>query len=387
MKRILSLLLVLLSSVTYSQVTDNDLTTQNNNNIFTMGFNPTRHGNMFESIINSKINKRTPLFLDSADITKRVKFNLSGLTTGTTRNVVWPNKSGTVAFLDDVVGGSGVTYPYDSMQVLYGDSTWRVPSMPVITVSSTTLTLDNTYFGKIINATNASGLTITVPAGLQRHFSCGVWRASGSGTVTLSASGTTLNGLGVSLELEQTALSIIQDGESDSYIIAGAVGASAGNIGGSTGPTDNAILVADGANSNTLKASGITVESGSLGIGSTIISPSGTELVVGTGSASSVNISGLLTPIDSTSTSYTLTDIVRANGILNTNASAITVTLPSNMPLGYVVVLTQEGAGTVSITAGSNVVIHGKTSTTSQYDMIWVWLKKKDGGISYYVGR
>lgn len=111
MKRILSLLLVLLSFVTYSQVTDNSLTTQNNNNIFTMGFNPTRHGNMFENIINSKVNKRTPEFMDSLDITKIIRFYLNGShPTATQYNVTWPNKSGTVAFLDDISGGvSGIT--------------------------------------------------------------------------------------------------------------------------------------------------------------------------------------------------------------------------------------------------------------------------------------
>lgn len=534
MRITLLVLVCLVSVITFGQKTDGELNTQNNNTIFTATLTPTRVGNMFEQSILSKVNKRTPIFLDSADITKRIKFNLTGLGSDTTRNVVWPNKSGTVAFLDDIVGssiftngitnsndtvrlggnltletdtyidivgdifgsvptkfgirvfedvdvlyegifvdydplfvpsariesfsagvqrnlisansiqstdlinsvastlsfgganfiftdgksskngiryaGSGyvtddrsltdrgyvlgskvftgkqifttpttstasITLPHgvapsspingdiwttttsvyarvngstvdlggsgdvtkvgtpaddqvgvwtgdgtiegtsgltyngstlsvtgavsatgavsgsnlsgtntgdqtitltgdvtgsgtgsfattiasgavdiamlsatgtaDSMSVLYGNNTWRVPSTPLITVSGTTLTLDNTYNGKIINATNASGLTITVPTGLVNHFSCGVWRASGAGDVSLSASGTTLNGLGLTLTVEETALSLIQQGQTNEFIVVGAVGSQ--GITGTTGTTSGNVIVASGA--------------------------------------------------------------------------------------------------------------------------------------------
>ena len=42
---------------------------------------------------------------DDTDSTKRLKFNVTGITTGTIRTATWPDKSGTVAFLDDISGG------------------------------------------------------------------------------------------------------------------------------------------------------------------------------------------------------------------------------------------------------------------------------------------
>lgn len=507
MRITLLVLLCLVSVITFGQKTDVELNTQNNNTIFTATLTPTRVGNMFEQSILSKVNKRTPEFMDSLDITKIIRFYLSGShPTATTYNVTWPNKSGTVAFLDDIGGGiskagnglgivggdsvvfgggtvtldsavffasndfstylgvdpdngislestvsfgasstsltwtaydlansflkfinartgyeiyigdslrignnshhiefndsikfnstiiklqqvpndsdsgakillrdattglieklgigsglsvsggnlnasgssgdvskvgtpadnqvgvwtgdgtiegtSGLTYngstlgvtgaitatgavtgsnlsgtntgdqtitltgdvtgsgtgsfsttiaagavdiamlsatgTADSMSVLYGNNTWRVPSTPLITVSGTTLTLDNTYNGKIINATNASGLTITVPTGLANHFSCGVWRASGAGTVSLSASGTTLNGLGLTLTVEETALSLIQQGQTNEFIVVGAVGSvGGGNFLKSDGSTTliDAIDVV-GSTTNTIK--------------------------------------------------------------------------------------------------------------------------------------
>lgn len=158
--------------------------------------------------------------------------NLSGTNTGDQTITLTGDVtgSGTGSFATTIAAGAvdipmlSATGTADSMSVLYGNNTWRVPSTPLITVSGTTLTLDNTYNGKIINATNASGLTITVPTGLANHFSCGVWRASGAGDVSLSASGTTLNGLGLTLTSEETALSLIQQGQTNDFIVVGAVG-------------------------------------------------------------------------------------------------------------------------------------------------------------------
>jgi len=45
------------------------------------------------------------LLYDDADSTKNLAFQLSGITTGTTRTLTVPDKSGTLAMLDDVGGG------------------------------------------------------------------------------------------------------------------------------------------------------------------------------------------------------------------------------------------------------------------------------------------
>lgn len=44
-------------------------------------------------------------FFDDGDASKQAKFQLSGISTGTTRTLSWPDKNGTIACLDDIVGG------------------------------------------------------------------------------------------------------------------------------------------------------------------------------------------------------------------------------------------------------------------------------------------
>jgi hypothetical protein len=104
--RLLTYFLFFITTWASAQVIDGTLKTQNNSTIYNTVFSPTRHGNMFNSIIDSKASGLSPLFRDSVDLTKKVRFLLSGIGTATTRNVTWPDKSGTVAFLDDVSGGN-----------------------------------------------------------------------------------------------------------------------------------------------------------------------------------------------------------------------------------------------------------------------------------------
>jgi hypothetical protein len=100
-----------------------------------------------------------------------------------------------------------------------------------------------------------------------------------------------------------------------------------------------------------------------------------------------VNISGLLTPSVEAGTSFTLDEDDRAKGKYTSSGSAITVTVPSTLRLGYVTTIMQEGSGVVTLDEGANVSIIGKIATTGVGDFIWLWLYKKDGGTSYYVGR
>lgn len=51
----------------------------------------------------------TPKFEDSTDTTKAITFTLSGITTATTRNVTWPDASGTVTLLGNTTTGTGST--------------------------------------------------------------------------------------------------------------------------------------------------------------------------------------------------------------------------------------------------------------------------------------
>jgi hypothetical protein len=92
----------------------------------------------------------------------------------------------------------------------------------VVAVSGTTLTLDATHNGKVIRCTNSSGLTITVPTGFS-GMGCTIVR-SGSGLVTLAASGTTLNGASLVLNSSGLALSLIPTEAANTWDVIGATG-------------------------------------------------------------------------------------------------------------------------------------------------------------------
>jgi hypothetical protein len=46
---------------------------------------------------------------DNGDNTKNLKYDVSGITTATTRTYTWPDKNGTVAMTSDITGGGGAT--------------------------------------------------------------------------------------------------------------------------------------------------------------------------------------------------------------------------------------------------------------------------------------
>lgn len=122
-----------------------------------------------------------------------------------------------------------------------------------------------------------------------------------------------------------------------------------------------------------------------------LVAGSGTDATNGNGDVraqtaygSDVSISGLLEPDNETGTTFTLTEAHRAKGVYTSNGSDVTVTVPADLATGYQLTMLQEGAGTITLSAGANVNLTGKLSTTGPNDIIVVWLYKKDGGTSYY---
>lgn len=87
--------------------------------------------------------------------------------------------------------------------------------------TGTTYTLLASDNGRVIKCTNASAITVTVPAGLPVGFSCQVIQG-GAGTVTFSASGTTVNSFGSLLTTagQYAAASIISDA-TNTFILSG----------------------------------------------------------------------------------------------------------------------------------------------------------------------
>lgn len=84
-----------------------------------------------------------------------------------------------------------------------------------ILLSGTSLTLSATHRGKIIYCTSGSAVTITVPSGLVLGFNCTI-QQDGAGTVTLSASGTTLHGK-VATTAQYDGISVVYYKTSETY--------------------------------------------------------------------------------------------------------------------------------------------------------------------------
>jgi hypothetical protein len=89
---------------------------------------------------------------------------------------------------------------------------------PIVTITDDdTLTLDNTYNGKVIEAANANGLTITVPSTLAAGFRCRVWFSHVTGSITwVAGSGVTIHAaaghLDVSVRYATTEVDMISGG-------------------------------------------------------------------------------------------------------------------------------------------------------------------------------
>jgi hypothetical protein len=69
-------------------------------------------------------------------------------------------------------------------------------------------------------------------------------------------------------------------------------------------------------------------------------------------------------------TSLTLSDSLSGSNIVFTSANPVTVTVPSTLSVGFNIMLIQDGAGAVTITAGASATVHnasGFTHTRGQY--------------------
>jgi hypothetical protein len=111
---------------------------------------------------------------------------------------------------------------------------------------------------------------------------------------------------------------------------------------------------------------------------------SSSELFLTTESGAEVNISGLAAPVVLSGTTLTLTEAHRGKIIYTTNSSAITITVPAALPLGWNCVIMQDGTGTVSIITSGGATVNGKIATAGQYDMVSLLNYK---GTDVYIGR
>jgi len=112
---------------------------------------------------------------DNWDDTKKLAFELSWVTTGTTRTLTVPDKSWTIALLDDIPA-----------ETLINAQTW------------TTYTLVLTDQSKLVTLTNAAAITLTIPTNASVAFPIGTQvdlSQDGAWAVTVAGAWVTINSL------------------------------------------------------------------------------------------------------------------------------------------------------------------------------------------------
>ena len=125
-----------------------------------------------QTLTNKSLQDSTTFFVDDADATKKLQFQLSGITTNTTRTLTVPNNSGTIALTSDVtfVGTTSVSLSRGSGNLaltgissvtLPGSTSGTVLLQPVATAGTTTITLPATT-GTVV----VTGSTNTVTTGM-----------------------------------------------------------------------------------------------------------------------------------------------------------------------------------------------------------------------------
>lgn len=92
----------------------------------------------------------------------------------------------------------------------------------------------------------------------------------------------------------------------------------------------------------------------------------------------------LFEPVQETGTSFTFDYSHLGKSVVTTNGSAVTATLNA-LQVGYITKVIQFGSGNITLSAGANVVLQGKTSTTGPGDDIVIHAYILDSGDTYYL--
>lgn len=88
---------------------------------------------------------------------------------------------------------------------------------------------------------------------------------------------------------------------------------------------------------------------------------------------------------DQTGTTYTLASTDNTKMVTCTNGSAITVTLPNNLPVGFQCAVVQGGAGQITFSAASGATIRNRLSQSKaagQYAAVSLFVIANSGGSS-----
>lgn len=232
------------------------------------------------------------------------------------------------------------------------------PEVIDVTVTSKTLAL--TDANTIQDCSNASTQTITIPLNATVAFDTNTliyFEKNGAGNVTIQAvTGVTLNGTdGGAYAITspaQTGMVYIRKDGTNAWILQSAAT--------TTGLTANAIIKGGGAGVAAV-ASGVTIDS----------------------SDTMYGYKGKINP--QTGTTYTLQASDAGKIVECSNASAITVTLPNSLAVGFCCTVSQTGAGQVSFSAAVGATLRNKSSFTKisgQYGVVSLYVTTNSDGSS-----
>lgn len=252
---------------------------------------------------------------DDTDNTKKLRFNVTGITTSTMRTATWPDKSGTVAFLDDISGGGGDisnggnstgsaitigTNDNNSLQ-LETNNVVRTIIDNTGSLSTTTTTANTSTVNTVMTLESKSSNTPTTGFGTRLQFKGqssttvgrdmgyieSAWTDATDGsraTNFVFRSGNTSTGV----ELARMASNAFSVGASSTLFF---------NSSGLTSSTSNISLVADGASNNIFINPGTshtspTLAKNGLFVGGVYVATSGSGFLNSINIATTYNISG-----------------------------------------------------------------------------------------------
>ena len=275
--------------------------------------------------------------------------------------------------------GTGATNLGGTLAVSGAGTFSSTLSAGATTLASATITANETVGGTlaVTGATSLSNLTVSGTSTLTGNVVHGGLTTlngntsiSGSNTLTVGTGATNLGG----------TLAVSGAGTFSSTLSAGASTLASASI--TANETVGGTLAVTGATSlSSLTVSGTSTLTGSVAIGNLGAYASGDNLVLADANGNLHKRS--ITPVNTqaSATSYTLS-LGDNGGILTfASSSAISVTVPSTLPAGFVCQIIQKGTGQITIT-GSGITLNSANGAKSraQYSAIGVVLETSTQG-------